>query len=57
MSKPEDRRIARRVKAALKEHFVEVGRKGGAAGTGAAKRRGGSIFYSKLAQKRWSKDK
>ena len=55
MSKPEDRRVARRVKAALKEHFVEVGRKGGAAGTGAAKRRGTSSHYRELARKRWDK--
>jgi hypothetical protein len=35
----------------------EMGRKGGEAGTGKAKRRGDADYYRKIAKKRWAKRK
>jgi hypothetical protein len=38
-----------------REYFAKAGAQGGAAGTGEAKRRGGSKFYRELAAKRKQK--
>jgi hypothetical protein len=42
-------------KNAVAEYLKEIGSRGGKSGTGAAKRRGGSDYYRKLARRRKAK--
>jgi hypothetical protein len=41
----------------VREYLRSIGARGGKAGTGAAKRRGGSAYYRKLASKRRQRGK
>lgn len=44
--------MASRTKPSVSEYLREIGSRGGKAGTGASKRRGGSDYYRKLAKRR-----